>query len=996
MRLNCNRLFILLHEYLTIVVCVKYTQFMPHEPTPIQEWHALTSEQVLQHLQVHDEGLRTEEAEKRLKHYGLNQLREAPRPGFWVLMWRQLSSFVVLLLIVASVISALLGDYVEAIVIMLIVVLNAALGIVQEQRAEQALAALKKLAAPDAQVIRDGVRKSVPSYNLVPGDIVFLEAGNFIPADLRLLEAINLQVEEASLTGESLPVQKNAATVLDKQVPLGDRKNTAFMGTVVTYGRGRGVVTDTGMLTQLGLIATMLQNVETEETPLQKRLNQLGKSLSIVSLILVTVVFVVALINNTNTDLLFNAPAQYFETFAEQITEVFIIAISLAIAAVPEGLPAVVTISLALGMREMIQRHALIRKLSSVETLGSATVICSDKTGTLTQNEMTVTRLWADGQFVHVTGTGYAPFGEFQIDDKKINVEDYPTILSTLWLGLLNNDSLIETTGEHESSKTYRIVGDPTEGSLLVAAAKAGAVHLDIKDAYPRENEIPFDSERKRMVTIHHVSESNANDLSPFQAHGEQHQGFDLVAVKGAPDIVLNLCTKYLNQNGEPVELSQEAKKKIFDANDVMAHDALRVLGFAYQVVDDVPDNPKDIKAEEVEKDLIFVGLVGMIDPPREEVKPALEKAREAGIRTVMITGDYPNTAKAIAESIGLLRPGKKVMTGAQLDEANDDELINAIKDTDVFARVSPEHKMRIVDALQANDEVVAMTGDGVNDAPAIKRADIGIAMGITGTDVAKGTADMVLTDDNYVSIVAAVEQGRVIYSNIRKFVFFLLSSNIAEIMIIFLAILAGLPAPLTAIQILWLNLVTDGAPALALAMEKGDPDIMSRKPRAKNEPIVNRSMGIGIIVQTFAQTGAVLTAFIIGLSWHLEAGASIPAGTSVLSYVLNHDWRGVDVQIAETMAFATLSLAELFRAYTVRSERASLLRVGIFSNRTMQYAFGFSAVLLILVCSVPFLQPIFNTNFLTLTEWGLVVGLALIPAIAEEITKFFLRKADI
>jgi Ca2+-transporting ATPase len=693
---------------------------MPHEINNQQEWHALTGEQVLQHLQVHDEGLTTAEAEKRLKHYGLNQLREAPRPGFWALMWRQLSSFVVILLIIASIISALLGDYVEAIAIMLIVVLNAALGIVQEQRAEQALAALKKLAAPDAQVIRDGVRKSVPSYNLVPGDIVFLEAGNFIPADLRLLEAINLQVEEASLTGESLPVQKNAATVLDKQVPLGDRKNTAFMGTVVTYGRGRGVVTDTGMLTQLGLIATMLQNVETEETPLQKRLNQLGKSLSIVALVLVAVVFVAALINNTNIDELFVNPLQYVQTFAEEITEVFIIAISLAIAAVPEGLPAVVTISLALGMREMIQRHALIRKLASVETLGSATVICSDKTGTLTQNEMTVTRLWADGQFVHVTGTGYAPFGEFQIDDKKINVEDYPTILSTLWLGLLNNDSLIETTGEHESSKTYRIVGDPTEGALLVAAAKAGAVHLDIKEAYPRENEIPFDSERKRMVTIHHVSEVNANELSPFHAHGEQHQGFDLVAVKGAPDVVLNLCTRYLNQSGEPVQLSQEAKNKILQANDDMAHQALRVLGFAYQVVEDVPDNPEDIKTEEVEKDLIFVGLVGMIDPPREEVKPALEKARLAGIRTVMITGDYPNTAKAIAESIGLLRPGKKVMTGAQLDEANDEELINAIKDTDVFARVSPEHKMRIVDALQANDEVVAMTGDGVNDAPAI------------------------------------------------------------------------------------------------------------------------------------------------------------------------------------------------------------------------------------------------------------------------------------
>jgi Ca2+-transporting ATPase len=969
---------------------------MPHELSNPQEWHALTGEQVLQHLQVYDEGLTTEEAEKRLSQYGLNQLREAPRPSFLTLVWGQLKSFVVILLIIASIISALLGDYVEATAIILIVTLNAVLGIVQEQRAEQALAALKKLAAPDAQVIRDGIRKSVPSYNLAPGDIVFLETGNFIPADLRLLEAVNLQVEEASLTGESLPVQKNAATVLDKQVPLGDRKNTAFMGTVVTYGRGRGVVTDTGMLTQLGLIASMLQNVETEETPLQKRLDELGKSLSIASLILVAVVFVVALINSTNINELFSNPLQYSETFAEQITEVFIIAISLAIAAVPEGLPAVVTISLALGMREMIQRHALIRKLSSVETLGSATVICSDKTGTLTQNEMTVTRLWADGQFVQVTGTGYSPVGEFQINNKKVNTENYPAILSTLWLGLLNNDSLIETTGENESSKTYRIVGDPTEGALLVAAAKAGAIHLDIKEAYPRENEIPFDSERKRMITIHHVSDTNANEFSPFHAHAQQHQGFDLVAVKGAPDIVLNLCTKYLNQNGEPLEMSNEAKKKIFDANDTMAHDALRVLGFAYQVVEDVPNEPENISTEDVEKDLIFVGLVGMIDPPRVEVKPALEKARLAGIRTVMITGDYPNTAKAIADSIGLLRPGKKVLTGAQVNEMDDAQLRNIIEDTDVFARVSPEHKMRIVDALQANDEVVAMTGDGVNDAPAIKRADIGIAMGITGTDVAKGTADMVLTDDNYVSIVAAVEQGRIIYSNIRKFVFFLLSSNIAEIMIIFLAILAGLPAPLTAIQILWLNLVTDGAPALALAMEKGDPDIMSRKPRTKNEPIVNRSMGIGIIVQTFAQTGAVLTAFVIGLSLILQAETGIRMEGSVLSSILNYDWRGVDVQTAETMAFATLSLAELFRAYTVRSERASLFRIGIFSNRTMQYAVGISAVLLILVCAVPFLQPIFNTHFISLTEWGLVIGLALIPAIAEEITKFFLRRADI
>ena len=965
---------------------------MAYEETKEQEWHALKAEEVLNHLEVRDEGLSTEEVEKRLQHYGPNQLKEAPRPGFLALLWAQLNNFVVILLIVASVISALLGDYVEAAAIMAIVVLNSVLGIVQEQRAEQALAALKKLAAPDAQVLRDGARRSVPSYNLVPGDIVFLEAGNFIPADLRLLEAINLRVEEASLTGESLPVQKNAATVLEKNVPLGDRKNTAFMGTIVNYGRGRGVVTSTGMHTQLGLIATMLQNVETEETPLQRRLDQLGRSLSIGSLILVAVVFVVALINQTNIGDLFISPLGYFKEFAEQITEVFIIAISLAIAAVPEGLPAVVTISLALGMREMIQRHALIRKLSSVETLGSATVICSDKTGTLTQNEMTVTRVWADNQFINVTGTGYAPKGEFQIDGAKVDVKKYPAILSTLWLGLLNNDSLLETTGENESQQTYRIVGDPTEGALLVAAAKAGAIHIDIDEAYPRENEVPFDSERKRMITIHDVRDPQPHDLSPF--HDEKHKDWDVIAVKGAPDIVLDLCTQYQGMDDKPQPMTKEAKERILAANDAMTKDALRVIGLAYRVDKDIPDDPEKIKANELEKNLVFVGLSGMIDPPRTEVKPALAYARHAGIRTVMITGDFPNTAKAIAEAIGLLRPGKKVMTGAQLDELSDDELKNIIEDTDVFARVSPEHKMRIVDALQANDEIVAMTGDGVNDAPAIKRADIGVAMGITGSDVAKETADMVLTDDNYASIVAAVEQGRVIYSNIRKFVFFLLSSNVAEIMIIFLATLAGLPAPLTAIQLLWLNLITDGAPALALAMEKGDPDIMDQKPRAKSEPIVNRSMGVGIVVQTIFQTGAVLGAFILGLAWHLGAGETIPYGTNMLSFVLSYDWRGVDVQTAETMAFVTLSLAELFRAYTVRSERASLFSIGIFSNKYMQYAVGLSMALLLIVTAVPFLQPIFNTHFLTGREWGVVLGLALMPAVAEEITKFFLRRS--
>jgi P-type Ca2+ transporter type 2C len=961
----------------------------------IKEWYALDLQEVLRHLEVRDQGLSSAEVEKRLQLYGPNQLKEAPRPGFLALLWGQLNNFVVILLIVASVVSALLGDYVEAAAIMAIVVLNSVLGIVQEQRAEQALAALKKLASPEAQVLRDGVRKSVPAYNLVPGDIVFLEAGNFIPADLRLLEAVNLRVEEASLTGESLPVQKNAATVLDKNVPLGDRKNTAFMGTVVNYGRGRGVVTSTGMSTQLGLIATMLQSVDTEETPLQKRLDQLGRSLSIGSLFLVAVVFVIALINQTNIGGLFSSPLAYFKEFAGEITEVFIIAVSLAIAAVPEGLPAVVTISLALGMREMIQRHALIRKLSSVETLGSATTICSDKTGTLTQNEMTVTRVWADGQLVHVTGTGYAPVGEFQVAGKTVDVKQYPAVLSTLWVGVLNNDALIESTGESESSQTYRIVGDPTEGSLLVAAAKAGAAHLEIKDAYPRENEVPFDSERKRMITIHDVINPLPDDISPF--YDEKQKGWNVIAVKGAPDIVLTLCSRYLGIDDKPRDLTDDMRKQILAANDAMTQDALRVLGFACRLEEDVPDNIEEVETDDLEKNLVFFGLVGMIDPPRTEVRPALEKARHAGIRTVMITGDFPNTARAIAESIGLLRPGKKVMTGAQLDEISDDQLNHVIEDTDVFARVSPEHKMRIVDALQANDEVVAMTGDGVNDAPAIKRADIGVAMGITGTDVAKGTADMVLTDDNYASIVSAVEQGRIIYSNIRKFVFFLLSSNVAEIMIIFLATLAGLPAPLTAIQLLWLNLVTDGAPALALAMEKGDPDIMDQKPRAKSEAIINKSMGLGIFIQTITQTTAVLTAFSLGLLWELAAMGHVPAaGQSALSFLLNFNWRAVEMDAlhtSETMAFLTLSLCELFRAYTVRSERASLFKIGVFSNRYMQYAVGFSIILLLVVCAVPFLQPIFNTHFLSGPEWGLVIGLALMPATAEEITKIFLRR---
>ena len=956
-------------------------------------WHALELDRVLEDLQVHESGVTSEDAVARLQRYGHNELPEAKPPSFWRMLWEQLNSFVIMLLIAASIVSVLLGEWIDASAILAIVVLNTVLGIIQERRAEQALAALKRLAAPEAQVLRDGRRQIIPARDLVPGDIVFLEAGNYVPADLRLLEAVNLRIEEASLTGESLPVQKNSAAVFERNVPLGDRKNTAFMGTLVSHGRGHGVVTSTGMYTQLGLIARMLQSVDVEITPLQRRLDQLGRLLSVGALVLVAVVFGVALINNTPIAALFTAPLSYIAQNVKEITDAFLIAVSLAIAAVPEGLPAVVTISLALGMREMIHRHALIRRLASVETLGSASVICSDKTGTLTQNEMTVTRLWADGTFLEITGTGYAPVGEFVRDGKVVSIADYPSARTALWVGVLNNDADLEAVDVEDGEKTYRVIGDPTEGALVVAAAKAGAYRVDVKRAYPRQAEVPFDSERKRMITVHDVRHPHPDDASPF--YDDALREWDLIAVKGAPDIVLGLCTQYQTQSDEPEPLTPDKRNEILAANDAMTRDALRVLGLAYRVERDVPADIEEIGTEVLEKDLIFVGLVGMIDPARPEVKPALERARRAGIRTIMITGDYPNTARAIAESIGLLRPGRKVAAGADLDAMTEAGLRGEIEQTDVFARVSPQHKLRIVDALQANHEVVAMTGDGVNDAPAIKRADIGVAMGITGTDVAKGAADMVLTDDNYASIVAAVEQGRIIYSNIRKFVFFLLSSNVAEIMIIFLATLAGLPSPLTAIQLLWLNLITDGAPALALGTEKGDPDIMERKPRPRNEPIINRTMRIGIFIQTIAQTSAVLLAFCLGLIWHLQGGAGIPAGANPFGFLLQYDWRGLDVESAETMAFATLSLCELFRAYTVRSEYASVFRIGLFSNRNMQLAVFFSIALLLLVCSVPFLQVVFNTHFLSVREWGVVLGLALLPAVTEEITKFFLRRGE-
>jgi Ca2+-transporting ATPase len=816
------------------------------------------------------------------------------------------------------------------------------------------------MASPEALVLRDGHRVTVPAHDLVPGDVVFLEAGNYVPADLRLVESVNLRIDEASLTGESVPVEKIAGAKLSEEISLGDRVNSAFMSTTVTYGRGKGIVVATGMQTEIGLIAEMIQSYEEEPTPLQVRLDQLGRWLGWGSLAVCGIVFLEALIQDTDLSLIINQGLMpYLQQTQEQIVELFIVAVSLAIAAVPEGLAAVVTICLAIGMREMVKRHALIRRLPAVETLGSATVICSDKTGTLTQNEMMAVRLYVANWRLDVSGIGYEPVGDFTNYGDPADPRDNSEIVALLTGSLLCSDAILEEIESEDSDagdEHYRIVGDPTEGAMVVAAAKAGLWREDLEQRLPRVAEVPFDSDRKRMSTIHRLNGQDQDEGSRIEY---------TAYVKGAPDVMLPLCDAILEE-GVPVALNPGRRQHIDNTIRDLGQEGLRVLAVAYRQMDQLPE---EVTADTIERNLTLIGLVALIDPARPEVGPAVEKARRAGIRTVMITGDYPDTARAVAQEIGLLRPGSEVLTGMELNDISDNELAARIDDLDVFARVSPQHKVRIVEALKAKDQVVAMTGDGVNDAPALKRSSIGVAMGITGTDVSKETADMVLTDDNYASIVSAVEQGRIIYSNIRKFVYYLISCNMAEIMIIFLATLAGSPSPLNAIQLLWLNLLTDGAPALALGMEKGDPDIMEQPPRPVHEPIINRSMVVGIIVQTIAITAVVLTAYYVGWSW--DSG---------------------DLALAQTMAFVTLSASELVRAYTARSERASLFRLGVFSNHVMQYAVLASIVLLLGVVYIPFLQPIFDTVPLGVREWTIVLPLLLVPGIAAEVTKAITR----
>jgi Ca2+-transporting ATPase len=928
-----------------------------------QSWHTLSAAEAAAALGTDlEHGLTEEEVQRRRDKYGPNQLEEQAGRSFWRMLLDQLNQFLVIILIAAAVVSALVGwfeynrtgnatEFVDAAAIVAIVILNAILGVVQEGRAEEALAALKKMAAPNAYVLRDGYTQTIPSRDLVPGDVVILETGNYIPADVRLVESVNLRIEEASLTGESLAVGKDAGDVLAPETVLGDRHNLAFMSTVITYGRGTGLVVATGMETEIGKIAEMIQSYEEEPTPLQVKLDQLGRSLGIITLVICALVGIIGIVRDTQLGVLFAEGLAAYLSLSETIpnlVEMFMVAVSLAIAAVPEGLAAVVTIALALGMQEMVKRNALIRKLPAVETLGSATAICSDKTGTLTQNEMTAVQMYVDRSLLTITGEGYRPVGQFRDSGSVVGLAGYPGMRLLLRAGLLCSDARLEEVTE-DSTDTWKIAGDPTEGAFVVAAAKAGYIREELGLEYPRLAEIPFDSERKRMTTFH-----------PDPRYG------DYVAyMKGAPDVVLDLCEQVL-EDGLMRPLTAERRRNIQEQNEALAANALRVLGVAFRPLKSVPDNPQPRNAENA---FTFIGLLGMIDPARPEVAPAIQTARHAGIETVMITGDYLNTAMAIGAEIGLLREGDKALTGGELDQLEEARFDGMVEDVAVYARVSPQHKVKIVDGLKSKGHVVAMTGDGVNDAPALKRANIGVAMGITGTDVSKETAEMVLTDDNYASIVSAIEQGRVIYSNIRKFVYYLLSCNMAEVTVLFVAMLAGWPLPLIPIQLLVLNLITDGAPALALGVEKGDPDIMDRKPRPVNEPIINREMIVGIVVQTVAISLAVLAAFQIGM----ETGQ-------------DH---------ARSMAFATLSISELLRAYTSRSERYSLFAIGVFSNKWMQVAVLTSLGILLALIYVPFLQPIFGTTSLSLQDWAIMLPLILVPSVVAEINKWAMRKWD-
>lgn len=897
-------------------------------------WHCSTPEDITSKLQVDiSKGLSTQEVEERLAKYGHNELREKEKETIFQKVLNQLKDFLTIILIIASIVSFAVGEGADAIVIIAIVIINAFLGVLQEGKAEKALEALQKMSAPSAKILRNGRIEAISSKDIVPGDIVVFEAGDVIPADLRIIESANLKIEEASLTGESVPAEKDANSFVPTDVGIGDRVNMAYMSTMVTYGRGRGVVVETGSTTEMGKIADKIQEINNDDTPLQKKLDQLGKWLGITCIVVCMLVFVIGLLRGG------------------ELLEMFMVAVSLSVAAIPEGLAAVVTIVLALGMKKMVSRNAIVRRLLAVETLGCVDVICSDKTGTLTQNEMTVKKVYIYGNSFDVTGQGYDPNGQIFADDKDININDYSDLQILFTAGILCNDASVVKRDDGQ----WGIIGDPTEGAFVVASQKAGFIRDDMNNKYPRIAELPFDSTRKMMSTFH------------------KNFGSGIISfTKGAPDVILDKCSRVL-VNGKAVDLSMDMRKDISKANSEYANQALRVLACAFREHSELPI---EITPEEIERDMIFIGLMGMIDPARPEAKDAIAVCKVAGIKPIMITGDHKDTAVAIAKDLQLMQEGDGVLSGGEIDAISDEEFAKVVETTSVYARVSPENKVRIVETLRNNGHIASMTGDGVNDAMALKRADIGVAMGITGTDVAKGTADMILTDDNFASIVHAVEEGRIIYSNIRKFVFFLLSCNVGEILIIFIALLINIPTPLIPIQLLWLNLVTDSFPALALGTEKGESDIMRIKPRKSTEPILDKSMVIGIVVQSIALVVAVLGIYL----WALNRYPDYDTNPEHLAY-------------ARTYAFVTLILAEVLRSHSSRSERDSIFKLGVFSNKTLIYATILCIILLAVVIYVPFLRPIFETVELNIFDCEMVLLFCLIPLLAGELYKLVKRK---
>lgn len=851
-------------------------------------------------------GLAEREAQRRRRRYGDNKLVDRERRSLLASFVLQFKDFMVLVLLGATAISYLLGETLDAMAIVIIVILNAVLGFTQEYRAERSLEALKTLSPPSATIIRGGKFAQLPAVEVVPGDLVFLETGNRIPADIRLVETLNLEVNEAALTGESVPVEKRSSWIGDADCTLGDQYNMAFMGTAVTKGHGRGLVVATGMQTEIGQIAGMIQSKEEELTPLQKRLKQLGRWLIVLCLLIVAVVFGTGVVRGYS------------------IYQMFMIGVTLAVAAIPEGLPAVVTIALAVGVQRMSRRRAIIRRLPAVETLGCTTVICSDKTGTLTQNQMTVKQLWFAHGTLMVTGQGYRPEGEINFQGRPVSPGHDTVLQRSLEVCLLCNNSHIQPVNK-KSSCAWEVIGDPTEGALLSLAMKVGLDKAQLGSRYPVLAEIPFDSYRKLMTVI---------------VGGDQNRR---ALTKGALEMVLPRCSHILTNQG-PCPLTPAERGRILRSNDSLTDQAMRVLALAYR---DVEPGTSPLQIEEK---MVFVGLVGMLDPPRPEVKAALQVANRAGIRTIMITGDHYRTAAAIGKELGLLAGEGEILTGADLDRMTDRELGQLVERITVYARVTPQHKLRIVRALRAKEHVVGMTGDGVNDAPAVKEADIGIAMGKTGTDVTKEASSMILVDDNYATIVAAVEEGRGIYENIRKFIRYLLSCNVGEVLTMFGATLLGMPLPLIPMQILWMNLVTDGLPAIALGVDPGDQDIMLRPPRPTAEGIFAQRLHLKIMLRGVLFALCVLTVFCLSLNW-----------------------KEGDLDKARTIAFSTLVMAQLFYVFQCRSERYSIFELGLLSNPQLALAVLFSTAMQAAAVHVGKLQPIFRTVPLDLDDWLLV-----------------------